>query len=171
MTNVLYFIYTSFVCLYVCFWCSSPPVGHGLLIHEVSGSHITTHHSRQDSSGRVISPSQGPDNTHNTQNRQTSVPPVGFEPTISAGERPQTNALHLAATETGLQSRVFVLNISPQTVYSSIRYHKTSPNQLLSAVFVINRRLCSHDHQQRQQEPHFNLLGRNYFFNFSTPCI
>ena len=28
--------------------------------------------------------------THNTHNRKTSMPPVGFEPTISAGERPQT---------------------------------------------------------------------------------
>jgi hypothetical protein len=28
--------------------------------------------------------------TQNTHNRQTSMPPVGFEPTISAGERPQT---------------------------------------------------------------------------------
>ena len=28
--------------------------------------------------------------THNTHNRQTSMPPVGFEPTISAGERLQT---------------------------------------------------------------------------------
>ena len=26
--------------------------------------------------------------THNTHNRQTSMPPVGFEPTIAAGERP-----------------------------------------------------------------------------------
>ena len=26
--------------------------------------------------------------THDTQNRQISMPPVGFEPTISAGERP-----------------------------------------------------------------------------------
>ena len=26
--------------------------------------------------------------THNTHNRQTSMPSVGFEPTISAGERP-----------------------------------------------------------------------------------
>ena len=26
--------------------------------------------------------------THNTHNRQTSMPPVEFEPTISAGERP-----------------------------------------------------------------------------------
>ena len=39
--------------------------------------------------------------THNTHNRQTSVPPVGFEPTISAGERPQTYSLDRAATGTG----------------------------------------------------------------------
>ena len=39
--------------------------------------------------------------THNTHNRQISMPPVGFEPTISAGERPQTYALDRAATETG----------------------------------------------------------------------
>jgi len=30
--------------------------------------------------------------THNTRNRQTSVTPAGFEPTISAGELPQTFA-------------------------------------------------------------------------------
>ena len=39
--------------------------------------------------------------THNTHNRQTSMPPVGFEPMISAGERPQTYALDCAATGTG----------------------------------------------------------------------
>ena len=39
--------------------------------------------------------------THNTHNRKTSMPPVGFEPTISAGERPQTYALDRAATGTG----------------------------------------------------------------------
>ena len=39
--------------------------------------------------------------THNTHNRQTSKPPVGFEPTISAGERRQTYALERAATGTG----------------------------------------------------------------------
>ena len=38
--------------------------------------------------------------THNTS-RQTSMPPVGFEPTISAGERPQTYALDRAATGIG----------------------------------------------------------------------
>ena len=40
--------------------------------------------------------------THNTHNRQTSMPPVGFEPTISAGERPQTYALDRAVTGTGV---------------------------------------------------------------------
>ena len=32
------------------------------------------------------------------------MPPVGFERTISAGERPQTYALDRAATETGVMS-------------------------------------------------------------------
>ena len=39
--------------------------------------------------------------THNTHNRQTSMLPVGFEPMISSGERPQTYALDRAATGTG----------------------------------------------------------------------
>jgi len=40
--------------------------------------------------------------THNTHNRQTPVPQVGFEPTISAGERPQTYALDRAVNGTGI---------------------------------------------------------------------
>jgi hypothetical protein len=36
--------------------------------------------------------------THNTHNKQTSMPPVGFEPTIPVSERPQTHALDRAAT-------------------------------------------------------------------------
>ena len=39
--------------------------------------------------------------THDTHNRQISMPPVGFEPKISAGERSQTYALDRAATRTG----------------------------------------------------------------------
>ena len=39
--------------------------------------------------------------THDNYNRQTSMTPVGFEPTISAGERPQTYALDRVATGTG----------------------------------------------------------------------
>jgi len=39
--------------------------------------------------------------THNTHTRQTTIPAVGFEPTISAGERPKTYALDRAAIGTG----------------------------------------------------------------------
>jgi len=39
--------------------------------------------------------------TYNTHNRQSSMPTVGFEPTISAGERPQTYALDRATTGNG----------------------------------------------------------------------
>jgi hypothetical protein len=75
-----------------------PPVSQGLPILNISRSHAMTHHSWQNSSGRVIGQSQRPLTTHNTHNRQTSMPPVGFEPTISVGERPQTYAIDRAAT-------------------------------------------------------------------------
>ena len=44
--------------------------------------------------------------THDTHNRQTSMTPVGFEPTISAGKRPQTYALDRAATGTGTYTNI-----------------------------------------------------------------
>ena len=49
--------------------------------------------------------------THNTHNRQTSMPPVGFEPAISASERPQTYALDRAATGTGAIAMLVMFNI------------------------------------------------------------
>jgi hypothetical protein len=42
--------------------------------------------------------------THNTHNRQTSMPPAGFEPSIPASERTQTHALDSAATGIGEMS-------------------------------------------------------------------
>ena len=39
--------------------------------------------------------------TYNTHNRQTSMSLAGFEPTVSACERPQTQALDSAASGTG----------------------------------------------------------------------
>ena len=53
-----------------------PPMGKGLLIQEVSRSHTTTRHSRQDSSGRVIGSSQGPlpDNTRHSQQTDIHAP-------------------------------------------------------------------------------------------------
>ena len=42
---------------------------------------------------------------HNTDNRLTSVPPAGFEPTISAGEGPQTYSIDCTATGTNVHGK------------------------------------------------------------------
>ena len=89
-----------------------PNADHGLhILDEVSRSHSTTHHFRYDSSGQVISPSQRFLTTDTTHNRQTTMPPVGFEPTISADERPQTYALDRAATGIGLKCHLVTANV------------------------------------------------------------
>ena len=46
--------------------------------------------------------------THNTHNRQTSMPPAGFEPLIPAGERLQTHALDRSA----INVIIFILLLS-----------------------------------------------------------
>jgi hypothetical protein len=45
--------------------------------------------------------------THKTKNRQTSMPPVGFEPAIPASQGPQNHALDRAATGIGFSYRNF----------------------------------------------------------------
>ena len=59
--------------------------------------------------------------THNTRNGQTSMPPVGFEPTISGGERPQTYALDRAATGTGINDSI-PSNRSPHLIPDTPRH-------------------------------------------------
>jgi hypothetical protein len=58
---------------------------------------------------------------HNTHNRQISLPSVGFEPTISAGQRPQTYALDRAATGTGWYWRLKCVKIKKNWKISLIR--------------------------------------------------
>jgi len=87
---------------FVCFWRNSP--------HWARASSFTRfldHTQRRITVGRTPLDETSARRrnlyltTHNTHSRQISMPPVGFEPTISAGERPQTNALDRAATGTG----------------------------------------------------------------------
>ena len=79
-------------------------MGHGLLIIEVSRSHTTTHHTPLDKwSARRRDLYLTTSNTHK---RQTSLSPVGFEPTISAGERLQTYAFDHAAIGTGTYTNI-----------------------------------------------------------------
>ena len=87
---------------FVCFWHNSP--------QWVMASLFTRflYHTRRTTVGRTPLDEWSARRrdlyltTHSTHNRQTSMPPVGFEPTISAGKRPQNYALDRAATGTGL---------------------------------------------------------------------
>jgi hypothetical protein len=91
---------------------STAPRGLGLLIFR--GFTIT--HFRHTTLGRTPLdewPARRRDlylTTHNTHKRQTSMPLVGFEPTIPASEQPQTHALDHAATGIG-QVSLTLINI------------------------------------------------------------
>ena len=81
----------------------SPIAGYGLLILEVFRDHTQQHNTvgRTPLDEWSVRRRDLYLTTHNTHNRQTSMPQAGFEPTVSAGERPQTYALDRAATGTG----------------------------------------------------------------------
>jgi hypothetical protein len=87
------------VCLFS--WCynplwlyfQSPVVGFSFFVFEVSWSHTMTRHSWTPLDEWSVRCRDLYLTTHDTYNRQTSVLPVGFEPTISAGEWPMTYAL------------------------------------------------------------------------------
>ena len=97
----------------------NPPISH-LMQQPSSPPHPPTQWARASSFTRILDHSErrtavgrtpldeGSDHrrdlyltTYNVHNRQTSTPPVGFEPIIPASERPQTYTLDRAATGTG----------------------------------------------------------------------
>ena len=53
--------------------------------------------------------------THNTHKRETSMPPVRFEATISEGERPQTHAWDRAVTGVGNYCNLSCYNFNSYT--------------------------------------------------------
>jgi hypothetical protein len=67
-----------------------PQSCHGLLVHEVSNSQNDAPQSvgLLGTSDRLIAEASYL-TTHNTHKRQTSIPPVGIEPTIPGSERSQ----------------------------------------------------------------------------------
>ena len=91
------------ICLFVCFWRDSPQWATAS-----SFTRFLDHTQWRTTGGRSPLDEWSARRrdlymtTHDTHNKQTSMPPVGFEPTISAGERPQTYALDRAATGTGI---------------------------------------------------------------------
>ena len=57
------------------------------------------------------------------------MPPVGFEPTISAGKRPKTYPLDRAATGTGKEIGISLLNIQDDSKSNALtsRAHSLGP--------------------------------------------
>jgi hypothetical protein len=77
------------------FGAAAPLEGHVLLIHEVSRSHTTTHHSRWDCSGRVISSSQRPLPDKRQHSQQTNIHDPGGIRTHDPSRRAAAD-LHLS---------------------------------------------------------------------------
>jgi hypothetical protein len=73
---------------------------------------------------------------HNTHNRQTPMSPVGLEPTISAGERPQTYSLDHAAIGIGIYIYIYIyIYISANNGSEKLWTKNTRlPWQLMSSV-------------------------------------
>ena len=76
--------------------------------------------------------------THDTHNRQISMPPVGLEPTISAGEWPQTYTLDRAAIGTGINYALALYNFYVQLYTFYIVYAKVVAELLLPCIFLDN---------------------------------
>jgi len=102
----------KFVCLFVCFWRDSPQWAMASFTRFLD-------HTRRTTVGRTPLDKWSARcrdlylTTYNSRNRQTSMPPVGFEPTISAGKRPQTYVSERAATGTGIPRKVHINVVSP----------------------------------------------------------
>jgi len=69
--------------------------------------------------------------------------PVGFEPTISAGERPQTYALDRAATGTGLLESLLFANFGQNTGYTDFVVDVLIPSRQTPGKIRIRTRLIS----------------------------
>jgi hypothetical protein len=79
--------------------------------------------------------------SHSTRKGQTSIPPVGFEPAVSEGERPQTHALDRAATGTGIfrfypsECHEYLVKKENDILYSSSVTVYTSSRKFLLAEY------------------------------------
>ena len=110
---------------FVFFWRDSPQWGRAFSL-----SKFLDHTQRRTTVGRTALDKLSARRidlyltTHNTHKRQTSMPPVGFEPTVSAGNRQQTYTLDRAAPKTGgIYSKLS--KISPERqIYNLGTFHR-----------------------------------------------
>ena len=88
------------------------------------------------------------------------MPPVGFKPTLSAGERPQTHAFHRAATGTGKINLVYIKSEHIRSSYS----HFTSMQLVI--LIIVYLRVYLHNYLRNGDHWSYFLLitGRPPFF-------
>ena len=95
--------------------------------------------------------------------------PVGFEPTISAGERPQTYALDRAATGTGCKNSYFVqfpkdwklpwLRTRKETVYPDWKELGWGKWTLLAQGAIILKIRLAREFRESGKKCHFKILN------------
>jgi hypothetical protein len=111
-------------------------VGQGLLIIEASRSHSDTPHSivllwmsdQSDAEAATCT-------THSTQERQTSMPPVGFEPAVPVSGRPFFGIRDLRLV---LTSGLFPSGFPINTLYAPLclPHGATGPAHLILLDFI-----------------------------------
>jgi hypothetical protein len=131
----VYYLCTAWPQAYKCSLCSltsvnyksffsmarQPYLGLGLLVSSRFHDHT---HLRHNTVGRTPLDEESARRrdlyltSHNTHKRQTSMPPVGFDPTIPASERPKTHVLDRTATGIGTPSSAEVKERVELSLYS-----------------------------------------------------
>jgi hypothetical protein len=132
-----------------------PPVGQGLLIHEVSRSHTTTHHIRQNPSGRMISSSQRPlpNNTHHSQ--QTVIHATGGIRTHNLSRLAAADLHHRPRGHWERLAKIYAGSITLEQHYRIL----SAMWQMRVVTIVHGVTNCSQTkHQQSEITDHLNLV-------------
>ena len=90
------------------------------------------------------------------------MPRVGFEPTISAGERPKTYALYHAATGTGgyftyYVKTVFFLKIVPVNKISNDYALRSDRLKPVFHIKLFDTRMYNFTHSKKQEPPFITI--------------
>jgi len=143
-----------------CFWSNLPPLIIFLYLDSPSGPRPSPYRGFEITLGRIsLDESSARRRDHHlktsTHNRETSMPPVEFEPTIPISERRQTHALDSSATRNGPSyycSVLFGRDRSTHCIYaesvgqnlqscfiSTSNFRPTHPQSFVRKVWLVRR--------------------------------
>ena len=108
--------------------------------------HTQTHHM------------SNPPNADTSTSQQIDMPPVGFEPTIPASDRPQTHALDRAATGVGRYNTI------------TLQYHPAYMQSKQKSDYIINFTGTAYGSVSRNKLILWNLNIHPHSINHLKPC-